>query len=269
VTAFSQRVAELTGVAEEYLEPLVAESISEVLLVRRPGGELSVAKQSPAAAAEAAMLRAFAGAGVPAPMVQGEHETVLLLEYVENDNLFSARTWADVGAQLRKLHDRAGESFGWPVDYAIGTVRFDNRETADWPRFWGQQRLIATAALLDRPWRARIERLAARLGELLPAQPSPALLHGDLWTGNVLVRDGRVVGMIDPACYHGDAEIDLAMIDLFSTPPEEFREAYGPLEPGWRERQPIYQLFPALAHVRLWGAGYHAMVDRLLAAIGF
>jgi len=269
VSAFAERVAELTGVAAERLEPLVAESVSEVLLVRRSNGELSVAKQSPAAAAEAAMLRAFAGAGLPAPMVEGEHETILLLAHIENDGLFSARAWADIGARIRQLHDRTGDAYGWPVDYAIGTVSFDNRETEDWPRFWGEQRLIATASLLDRPWRERIERLAARLADLLPAGPAPALLHGDLWTGNILVREGRVVGLVDPACYYGDAEVDLAMLDLFSTPPDEFREAYGAPEPGWRERQPIYQLFPALAHVRLWGSGYHAMVDRLLAAVGF
>ena len=269
MSAFAERVAELTGVSAERMEPLVAESVSEVLLIRRPDGGLSVAKQSPTAATEAAMLRAFAGAGLPAPMVEGEHDTILLLEYVDNDGLFSARTWADVGGQIRKLHGRTGGAFGWPVDYAIGTVTFDNRETADWPLFWGEQRLIATAALLDRPWRERIDRLCRRLGDLLPANPSPALLHGDLWLGNILVRDGRLVGLVDPACYYGDAEVDLAMLDLFSTPPDEFREAYGALEPGWRERQPIYQLFPALAHVRLWGPGYHAMVDRLLLAIGF
>jgi fructosamine-3-kinase len=268
MSTFSQRVAELTGVAEDRLERLVAESVSEVLLVRRTNGELSVAKQSPAVAIEAAMLRAFVGAGLPAPMVEAEHEGVLLLEYVENDGVFSAKGWADVGARIRGLHDRIGDAFGWPVDYAIGTVTFDNREASDWPRFWGEQRLVATASLLDRPWRERIERLAARLGDLLPAHPPPALLHGDLWTGNILVREGRLVGLVDPACYHGHAEVDLAMLDLFSTPPEEFRHAYGALDPGWRERQPIYQLFPALAHVRLWGSGYYAMVERLLAAVG-
>jgi len=268
MTAFSRRVAELTGVAEDSLERLVAESVSEVLLVRRPTGSLSVAKQSPAAGVEAAMLRALAGAGLPAPMVEGEHEGVLLLEHVANDGVFSARAWADVGARIRQLHDRTGSGFGWPSDYAIGTVTFDNRETGDWPRFWGEQRLIAAASLLDRPWRERIERLSARLGDLLPAAPPAALLHGDLWTGNMLVRDGELVALVDPACYYGDAEVDLAMLDLFSPPPDDFRDAYGALAPGWRERQPVYQLFPALAHVRLWGPGYYPMVERLLAAAG-
>jgi fructosamine-3-kinase len=266
MTAFSQRVAELSGIEEERLERLAGESVSEVLLVRRPDGRLSVAKQGPAIATEAAMLRTIVAAGLPAPAVEGEHETVLLLDHVENDGLFTPNAWADVGARIRALHQRTGEAYGWPVDYAIGTVTFDNRETGDWPSFWGEQRLIATAALLDRPWRERVERLAGRLGELLPAAPPPALLHGDLWTGNILVRDGQLVGLVDPACYYGDAEVDLAMLDLFCTPPGEFWEAYGPLAPGCRERRPIYQLFPALAHVRLWGASYYGMVERLLAA---
>jgi len=268
MSAFSERVAELTGVAEDQIERLGGESVSEVALVRRPDGRLSVAKQGPAVATEAAMLRALSAAGLPAPVVEGEHETVLLLDFVDNDGVFSPNAWSDLGSEIRKLHGRTGETYGWPVDYAIGTVALDNRETSDWPRFWGEQRLMATAALLDRPWRERVERLAARLSDLLPAAPAPSLLHGDLWTGNILVRDGRLAGLVDPACYHGDAEVDLAMLDLFSTPPEEFYDAYGALEPGWRERLPIYQLFPALAHVRLWGAGYHSMVDRLLSAIG-
>ena len=269
MSAFSDRVAEVTGVAKERLEPLAREGVSEVLLAPRPDGTAVVAKGGPAIPAEAAMLRAIAAAGLPAPAVEGEYEGVLLLEHVENDGLFSARAWAEIGAEVRKLHARTGESYGWPVDYAIGTVRFDNRESSDWPAFWGEQRLVATATLLDRPWRERVERLAARLGDLLPSAPPAAFLHGDLWAGNILVRDGALAGLIDPACYHGDAEVDLAMLELFSTPPEEFREAYGTLDPGWEARRPIYQLFPALAHVRLWGAGYHAMVDRLLQTAGF
>jgi fructosamine-3-kinase len=74
--------------------------------------------------------------------------------------------------------------------------------------------------------------------------------------------------MVDPACYHGDAEVDLAMLALFDAPPEPFWEAYGPLEPGAEERLPLYQLYPALVHMRLFGADYGAMVDRLLRAVG-
>ena len=74
--------------------------------------------------------------------------------------------------------------------------------------------------------------------------------------------------MIDPACYHGDGEVDLAMLELFGAPPEAFWSGYGGTEPGRAERRPIYQLFPALVHLRLFGANYRGMVSGLLDASG-
>ncbi|HEX9947550.1 MAG TPA: fructosamine kinase family protein [Allosphingosinicella sp.] len=268
MTAFARRVAALTGVAEERIERLAGGDLSEALLVRRPDGRSSVAKRDLTAGAEAAMLRAIAAAGVPAPLVEGEHDGVLLLEHVPNDRVFSPAAWAEVGAALRRLHEQGGESYGWPVDYQIGTVALDNRQRRDWPGFWAEQRLVATAGVLDRPWRERVGRLAERIGELAPAAPRPSLLHGDLWGGNILVAQGRLTALIDPACYHGDAEVDLAMLTLFDTPGATFWEAYGALEPGWEERRPLYQLFPALLHLRLFGDTYAGMVDRLLARLG-
>ncbi|HEX8481058.1 MAG TPA: fructosamine kinase family protein [Allosphingosinicella sp.] len=268
MTAFARRVAALTGVSEDRLERLAGGDLSEALLLRRPDGRSSVAKRDLAAGAEAAMLRAIAAAGVPAAVVEAEHDGVLLLEHVANDRVFSPSAWEDVGASLRRLHDQAAEQYGWPVDYQIGTVALDNRERRDWPGFWAEQRLVATAGVLDRPWRERVGRLARRVGDIAPAAPRPSLLHGDLWGGNVLVWQGRLAAFIDPACYHGDAEVDLAMLTLFDSPGESFWEAYGPLEPGWEERRPLYQLFPALLHMRLFGDTYARMVDRLLARLG-
>jgi fructosamine-3-kinase len=265
VTAFAQRVAAVTGVAAERLERLAGGDLSEVLLVPRPEGAL-VAKSGPSVGTEAAMLRALVGAGIRVPGVVGEHDGVLLLDYVAHDDVLSPNAWADIGAELGRLHARTGEAYGWPVDYALGTVALDNREGRDWPRFWGEQRLAAAARLLDRPWRERVERLAGRLGDLLPAAPPASFLHGDLWTGNILVGGGRLAALIDPACYHGHAEVDLAMLCLFGTPPEEFWQAYGGREPGWEARLALYQLFPALVHLRLFGPAYAPMVDRLLDA---
>lgn len=268
MTAFARRVAALTGVAEARLERLAGGDLSEALLVRRPDGRASVAKRDQSAGAEGTMLRAIAAAGVPAPLVEGEHDGVLLLEHIHNDRVFSAAAWADVGAALARLHGREGPQYGWPTDYQIGTVALDNRERRDWPGFWAEQRLAATASVLDRPWRERVAGLAERAGEIAPPAPRPALLHGDLWTGNILVSEGRLAALIDPACYHGDAEVDLAMLTLFDTPGPTFWEAYGPLEAGWERRRPLYQLFPALLHMRLFGDSYAGMVDRLLARLG-
>jgi fructosamine-3-kinase len=264
VTAFARRVAELTGSDEGQLERLAGGDLSEVLLLRRADGRCTVAKGGPAVATEAAMLRALTGAGIPAPAVEAEHEGVLLLEHVENDGVFSAAAWRSIGEAVRRLHERRGEGYGWAVDYRLGTVELDNRASADWPAFWGEQRLVSAARVLDRPWRERVERVAERLSDLLPNDPPPSLLHGDLWSGNILVFESRLAALVDPACYHGHNEVDLAMLTLFGAPPDEFWQSYGSLEPGWRERLPVYQLFPALVHLRLFGASYAALVDRLL-----
>ncbi len=268
MSAFAGRVAALTGLAEDRLERLAGGDLSEVLLVRRTDGRLSVAKGGAAVGTEAAMLRSIAGAGVPAPLVEGELDGVLLLEHVAHDAVFSPAAWGDVGRAVRRLHDRTGEGYGWPVDYRIGTVELDNRQRSDWPGFWAEQRLIATASVLDRPWRERVERLAERIADRLPPAPPAAHLHGDLWSGNILVGEGRLAALIDPACYFGHGEVDLAMLTLFDAPPEAFWEAYGPLESGWRERRDAYQLFPALIHLRLFGGSYAAMADRLLGRLG-
>lgn len=268
MSSFAREVFELTGVPEARLERLAGGDLSEVLLVPRGEGPPLVAKGGPNVAAEAAMLRALAAVGARVPAVEGEYGTVLLIDHVANDGVMSPKAWTDIGAAVAALHAHRGEAYGWPVDYALGTVALDNREGRDWVRFWGEQRLIAVSALLDRPWRARVEALAHRLDALVPRDPPPALLHGDLWAGNLLVADGRLAAFIDPACYYGHAEVDLAMLCLFGAPPEEFWAAYGGRDDGWEERLPVYQLFPALVHLRLFGATYAPMVDRLLAEAG-
>jgi Fructosamine kinase len=90
------------------------------------------------------------------------------------------------------------------------------------------------------------------------------LLHGDLWGGNILVTGDQVSGLIDPACYHGHTEVDLAMLGLFDQPNAAFCEAYGLLEPGHDERTPINLLWPAFVRLRLfvpatglWLSGYY------------
>lgn len=268
MTAFSAKVAALTGAAEERLERLAGGDLSEVLLVRRPDGRVSVAKGGSSTITEAAMLRALAGAGVPAPMPEGELDGVLLLEHIDNDGVFSPHAWGDIGAAVARLHANSDESHGWPVDFRIGTIDLDNRRTSDWPSFWAERRLISTASVLDRPWRERVDTVASRLAEMLPPAPACSLLHGDLWSGNILVAGGKLAALIDPACYYGHNEVDLAMLTLFDAPPDAFWDSYGRPAPGWEERRIVYQLFPALVHLRLFGGNYAGMADRLLTSAG-
>jgi len=247
--------------------PLAGGDLSRIEQIELVDGREAIVKEGPAPLVEAAMLEAIAAAGAPAPAVLAVTREVLVLERLPAQGAL-ASAWADLGVALARLHAATGDRYGWPEDYAFGAVPIANRWHDDWPAFWAEHRLEAHCAHIDRGLARRVAQLARDLASRLPAAPAPALLHGDLWGGNVVVDGNRVSGLVDPACYFGHAEVDLAMLSLFDRPDAAFYERYGPLEPGHTERLTIYRLWPALVHLRLFGTGYAGMVDRLLAAAG-
>lgn len=249
------------------MHPLHGGDLSEVRLIRLEDGRDVVAKLGPLVAREARMLTALSAAGAPAPAVLDSGADVLLMEYIPQGRP-DARTWPRLGEDLARLHATVGPAYGWEEDYAFGPVGIDNRPLSDWPRFWAERRLRPALPHLPAALGARVEALARRLPELLPAAPPTGLLHGDLWSGNLHIGLGGRAWLIDPACYHGDGEVDLAMLHLFGHPGRGFAESYGPLAPGWQARRAVYSLWPALVHLRLFGAGYRALVERFLSAAG-
>jgi fructosamine-3-kinase len=263
----ASRAAALLGQGVDTISRLHGGDLSEIWRLELSGGGTAVLKTGATARAEAAMLRAIRQAGAPAPEVLAVEDGLLLLKDLGTAE-GPGRAWADLGAVLQRLHGTRGSSYGWPEDHAFGPVGIPNAACADWPSFWAERRLLPSCAHIAADLALRVEALAARLPGLVPAHPAPVLLHGDLWGGNILVRDGRIIGLIDPACYHGHAEVDLAMLTLFDRPAPEFHDSYGPPEPGWQDRRPVYQLWPALVHLRLFGPGYRGMVERCLSALG-
>lgn len=230
-------------------------------------GRRIVAKQATDAATEGAMLEAMRATGAPAPRVIHSAGDLLLIEFVEAGGRAGPEGWRDLAGVLEVLHAPADRRFGWPCDYRFGPVAIRNGESDSWTRFWGENRHAAHAPHLGPVTGARLEALAAKLGELIPDKPPASLLHGDLWGGNILFAEGRVAGLIDPACYYGHREVDVAMLTLFDHPPEEFFAGVS-LEAGWRERLPVYRLWPLLVHLRLFGESYRGAVERALDACG-
>jgi fructosamine-3-kinase len=179
-----------------------------------------------------------------------------------------------LGRGLADLHRFGAPRFGWERDNFIGTLPQRNRAHDTWQDFFWYERLepqlarAVAAGLVTSRLRSAFERLASRLPQLVGAEEQPARLHGDLWGGNLHVDEAGAPCLIDPAVYGGHREIDLAMMRLFGGFAERAFRAYEevfPLSPGHAERIALYQLYPLLVHVNLFGGSYVESVERSLA----
>lgn len=224
-------------------------------------------------AREAEGLRALAaapGPRVPEPLRAGED--FLLLEYLAPAPL-AREAWQVFGERLAQLHASLSDRFGFEHDNYLGATPQPNRWEADGFTFFAEQRLLYQGrlarerGLLDAAAVTRLERLASRLRDLLPAQPA-SLLHGDLWSGNAIPGPDGQLCLIDPAVHYGWAEAELAMTALFGHFPEAFYAGYQaarPLAPGYRDRFPIYNLYHLLNHLNLFGRSYLGSVQAILS----
>jgi fructosamine-3-kinase len=267
MNALAAKGAALLGGSVRDVQNLGGGSLSRLAQVTLTCGRTVIVKNGPAPRAEAAMLCAIRAAGAPAPEVFAADEEVLVIAALP-ETAGVGMAWNDLGSVLARLHATHGERYGWAEDYAFGPVAIANRWADDWPRFWAENRLLVNCRYVGARVARRLEHLCTDLANRLPARPPASLLHGDLWGGNVLVDGDKVSGLIDPACYYGHGEVDIAMLMMFDHPGAAFFSTYGKLEAGHRERLDIYRLWPALVHLRLFGSGYRPLVERLLSDLG-
>lgn len=232
-------------------------------------------------AAEADGLAALAAAGalrVPKAIAWGAtaQASFIALEWLD---LRDDGDWQAAGRAVAALHaclDRDRSAYGWPLDNSIGASPQINTPHASWADFWRECRLRPQFTLARHHGLASLAALetqaCAASDALLSAHaPPPALLHGDLWRGN-LAFDAHGQPVLFDCCVHrGDAETDLAMARLFGGFPPAFYAAYHAIHaprPGADARLPLYQLYHVLNHANLFGGSYVAQAQRLIAALG-
>ena len=216
---------------------------------------------------------------LPVPAVHLSDPDLLVMDFIETDGGgITPQVERHAALLIAALHAVPRRCFGYERDTLIGPLPQPNPQMDRWIPFFRDHRLLAMARAAQAEGKlpakllVRLERLAERLDTYLSEPRDPSLLHGDLWTGNVLVRGQRIAGFVDPAIYCGHPEIELAFTTMFGTFGPAFFEAYEallPLEPGFHElRSALYKLYPTLVHVRLFGSAYLPPIERTLARLG-
>lgn len=220
-------------------------------------------------------LRETATVPVPDVLSVDDDPAHLALEWIVEGSA-GPETDARLGRALAAMHRAGAPSFGREDRRTTGSRGLPNDPCDTWVEFYATRRLVPLARLardgghLEAGSVREIDRVADRLDDLAGEPEPPARLHGDLWGGNRLVDTEGTSWLIDPACFGGHREFDLAMMrlfggfgaDCFGTYAEEF-----PLAEGWQERVPLHQLAPLIVHAIKFGGGYVAGVERALAAL--
>jgi fructosamine-3-kinase len=279
----SREIEKIIGESVSSLEPLSGGCVGQVYKVTLAGGRRLVAKMDegsrPILATEGYMLTYLElNSKLPVPHVIYCEEDILLMAYLPGRNRFSAKAQEDAAVHLAALHNKSAKKYGFPFSTLIGGLRQPNRMMASWIDFFREQRLLYMAKEAMKVGRlpeaifARLDSLAGKLDKWLVEPERPSLIHGDAWTGNILAENDRITGFIDPAIYYADPEIELAFTTLFGTFGEPFFNQYAsirPIAPGFfEERRHLYNLYPLLVHVRLFGGSYVSSVEQTLQQFG-
>lgn len=283
MTVLREAIAAALGGGPLRLSPLSGGCVGDVYRVETEDGRKLVAKAGDPGsglALEGWMLTYLAEhSRLPVPAVRHAEDTLLLMDWIEATGSLDASAQRHAAELLADLHGVSAPRCGLERDTLIGGLHQPNPWCASWVEFFRDHRLLymgrdaLDAGRLPRSVMGRLEAFCGRLERWIAEPAAPSLLHGDMWGGNVLCHKGRIAGFIDPAVYYGDAEIELAFGTLFGTYGDPFFRRYQELRPlrsgFFEERRDIYNLYPLLVHVRLFGGSYVGSVDRTLARFGF
>jgi fructosamine-3-kinase len=283
-SAITQEIESALGLPVEAIDPLSGGSVGEVYKAQLGDGRTIVAKVDrngeQQLGLEGFMLRYLADEShLPVPEVLFSNSHLLLLEFLPGRSTFSAAAQRCAAELLADLHEISAPRFGFERDTLIGGLHQPNPWASSWLEFFRDHRLTfmgnmaLEAGRLPADIFQRLMRFCESLGDWLEEPEQPSLIHGDAWAGNILAKDDEVTGFLDPAIYFANPEIELAFTSLFGTFGDPFFQRYHelrPIKPGFMDtRRHIYNLYPLLVHVRLFGGSYVSSVDRTLRRFGY
>ena len=212
------------------------------------------------------------------PFVHNKNSNYLILSFIDNNSLKPDKIENDLLNAIVSIHKFKKKYYGFNFDTQIGGLKQDNTKSTNWVEFYREKRLgyiydlINSSLPMEMSMNKKIEILLKKLDNFIPSSPQASLLHGDLWEGNILFKNKKFVGFIDPGTFYGHNELEIAYLTWFNPNfiKNGFLDEYNNIiniDKEYKKYEPIYQLYYSLLNVYLWDRKYIEDVERLLKKI--
>ena len=212
------------------------------------------------------------------PSIINYNDNLLIMSYINNDDDQPNQTNDDLLNSIISLHSNKSKNYGFSFDTQIGGLRQINSSSKNWLEFYRDKRLTYIFDLvnknqpMDETINSKIDLLIKKMDNFIPNKPVSSLLHGDLWEGNILFKNNKFVGFIDPGSFYGHNELEISYLRWFNPKfiDESFLDKYNDhikIDKYYLEYEPIYQLYYSLLNVYLWDRSYIEDVRKLLEKI--
>ena len=212
------------------------------------------------------------------PSIINYNDNLLIMSYINNDDDQPNQTNDDLLNSIISLHSNKNKNYGFSFDTQIGGLKQINSSSKNWLEFYRDKRLTYIFDLvnknqpMDETINTKIDLLIKKMDNFIPNKPISSLLHGDLWEGNILFKNKKFVGFIDPGSFYGHNELEISYLRWFNPKfiDESFLDKYNDhikIDKYYLEYEPIYQLYYSLLNVYLWDRSYIEDVSKLLEKI--
>ncbi len=212
------------------------------------------------------------------PNIINYNDRFLIMSFMSNNDDQPEKTNVDLLNSIISIHSIKNQDYGFDFDTQIGGLKQINSKSKNWKEFYTDKRLSYIFDLvnknkpMDKTINTKIDLLIKKMDNFIPTNPPPSLLHGDLWEGNILFKNKKFIGFIDPGSFYGHNELEVSYLRWFNPKfiDNNFLDKYNDhikVDKYYLEYEPVYQLYYSLLNVYLWDRRYVEDVRRLLDKI--